>query len=546
MVWFLGWVAHALAHDQNPFLSKAILLPGGVNLAENTSMPLLGALFAPITLLFGPVVSANLLMVLAMPMSASAAFMVLRKWEVWRPAAALAGLIYGFSPYMVGESLGHLSLVFLPLPPLIALTVVSIAKKQGSPLWLGTRLGLLVTAQFLISPEVLATVAILGAFTLACAGFHRAPSYVDMARTMLVPAVITLAIAGSLLAYPVVLMVAGPEHFSGPPWPIANPYHNDLLSFLVPGPLQRVTFGLRHLGIRLLNGSNASESGGYVGIPLLLLAISLAFRSRQRRRMQNAALALGAAIVFSLGPHLVVDAHLTAVPLPDILLTHVPLLNSILPVRMSFEVDACLAAVIAFGLDDLRRAPGPTTVRSDTSQRTAGILSGILVIVLLVTQFPEWPYRSQPARLLPEVVRQVIPPDDPVAVTYPYPGPFNDEFMLWQAQGSFDFRLLGGYALRPDATAGVSDWPNLVYPPDLQQFLAGGTSPTIFGPRPPLNSHLVTATRQLLLEYDVQVVLVDRTAINSASVIELFTHAIGPPQRSTLNFAVWVNRQAAL
>ena len=100
--------------------------------------------------------SANLLMVLAMPMSASAAFMVLRKWEVWRPAAALAGLIYGFSPYMVGESLGHLSLVFLPLPPLIALTVVSIAKKQGSPLWLGTRLGLLVTAQFLISPEVLA------------------------------------------------------------------------------------------------------------------------------------------------------------------------------------------------------------------------------------------------------------------------------------------------------------------------------------------------------------------------------------------------------
>ena len=128
-VWFLGWEAHALVHGHNPLFSPAIFAPAGVNLLENTSAPFLGVILAPVTLLLGPVASANLLMVTAMPLSATAAFVVLRKWQVWRPAAALGGLMYGFSPYMVGQSLGHLTLVFVPLPPLIAFVRIHPATK---------------------------------------------------------------------------------------------------------------------------------------------------------------------------------------------------------------------------------------------------------------------------------------------------------------------------------------------------------------------------------------------------------------------------------
>ena len=175
---------------------------------QNTSVPLLGIVVTPITLVFGPVSSANFLMVLAMPVSATAAFVVLRKWGVWALAAALGGLMYGFSPYMVGQSLGHLSLVFLPLPPFIALVVVSILQRRGSPLRLGIALGILIAAQFLISPEVLATVAILVAVGVLCAAVRYRRHLRLTARYATVPICVAVGVAVVLLAYPIWMMVA--------------------------------------------------------------------------------------------------------------------------------------------------------------------------------------------------------------------------------------------------------------------------------------------------------------------------------------------------
>jgi peptidoglycan/LPS O-acetylase OafA/YrhL len=69
---------------------------------------------------------------------------------------------------MVGQSRDHIELIFVPLPPFIALTVVSILQRRGSPLRLGIQLGLLVTAQYLISPEI---TAIVGVLTVAAVVF---------------------------------------------------------------------------------------------------------------------------------------------------------------------------------------------------------------------------------------------------------------------------------------------------------------------------------------------------------------------------------------
>ena len=90
-VWFLDWVPHALAHGLNPFFSNAIYVPTGVNLAQNTESPLLGLITAPFAPVLSPVVRTNLLMVLSMPVSATAAFVVLRKWDVWGPRPLSGG-----------------------------------------------------------------------------------------------------------------------------------------------------------------------------------------------------------------------------------------------------------------------------------------------------------------------------------------------------------------------------------------------------------------------------------------------------------------------
>ena len=97
MAWYLAWTPHALVHGDNPFYTTALNHPDGVNLAQNTSAPLLGLVTAPLTLAVNPVASINLLLWLAFPLSAAAMYFVLRRGEVWPPAALLGGALYGFS-----------------------------------------------------------------------------------------------------------------------------------------------------------------------------------------------------------------------------------------------------------------------------------------------------------------------------------------------------------------------------------------------------------------------------------------------------------------
>lgn len=536
-VWCLAWLPHALAHGLNPFFSNAIFAPVGVNLAQNTSTPLLGLLTTPLAA-FDPIVRANVLMGLAMPLSATAAFAVLRKWQVWTPAAAIGGLMYGFSPYMVGHATAHVNLIFIPLPPLIALTVASIAQRRGSPRRLGIQLGLLVTAQFLISsPEVLTIVAICGVVAIVWVVLRNPQT----ARVLAQPLAIGAGMAGVLLAYPIWMMVAGPQHFTGEPWMTTNPFHNDLLSFVAPGPLQRVSLGMRGLGTRLASASQAAaptEVTGYIGIPILLLAGILAWRSRRSSRMQLAVVLLLSAGILSLGPHLEVNGHLTQVPLPFLAIDHLPLLGDILPGRFNFAVAAFLGTVIAFGLDDIHREH----VRS----RAVIIAAGALV-VMVVTQLPKWPpqgaYAPHPLPVLPANVR--LPEGDPVAITYPYATYLNPDPMLWQAEDGFKFRLLGGYAYHPTSTGAPTAVPTPMTPSGLQAFLASHEGAGGYSPPLSLGPKLVAITRTTLSRYDVRLVIVERLMPGSGPVMKLFTDALGPPGQSRGGFSIWTSYSRA-
>ena len=405
-MWFMSWVPHAIGSGLNPLFSNAIYVPTGVNLMDSTASPLLGVLTAPFALVSSPVMRANLLLVSALLISATAGFLVFRRWQVWSPAAALGGAIYGFSPYMVGPGLEYVSLAFLPLPPLIALTV-------------------------------------------AYVGIHDRSDAFERASMAARPVGIALVTAAVLLAYPLWMMLAGPQHFTGPAWGIANPYHNDILNLVVPGPLQRTSFGMHALGSRL-DSVIGPTAGGYVGIPLLTLAGIFAWRSRRILRMQLAAILMLCALVLSLSPYLAVNGRLTHFPLPFAVLDHVPLFDSILPFRISFAVDACLAAVIAFGLDDISGDPLPSRQDGIHRWRWFGELRframGVILILLVATWLPQWPLRPLATRAA------TLPPKIRAAISYPYATLYDMQPMAWQANDGFGFRLLGGYGFRPGRT----------------------------------------------------------------------------------------------
>jgi hypothetical protein len=543
-VWFLGWVPHAILHGYNPFFSNAIFVPTGVNLAQNTEGPFLGLLAAPITFLFGPLVSANLLMVVAMPVSATAAFGVLRSWRVVLPAAAFGGLLYGFSPYMIGQGVGHPVALFMPLPPLIAWTVVRIVQRESTPRRLGVQLGLLLVAQYLVSQEVFATVVIFVGIALGCVALRHPMEAREHLHSLVVPGGIALATSSVFLAYPVWMLLAGPQHATGTTLPAMDRagIHTDLFSLAVPGPLQRLALGTGGLGAHLIVGSNSTEAGGFVGLPLLLLAALLGWRSRRSPRMQLALVLAAIAVVLSFGPRLVVDGHRTALPLPFALLGHVPLLDNILAGRISYEVGAFLAAVVAFGLDD---ALGVVRHRHAHAKggKVAGhgpaVLTGFAAVLIVVSMLPVWPYARQTIRVLPDPVKAAVPAGDPVSITYPYDTVFLTEPMLWQADAGFSFRLLGGYALRRGPRGRGTTLPALMTPAGLQEFLAAQEGIPKYGPQVPVSPALVASTRAVFRNYDVRVVIVDDTVPGAVAVVRLMDKVVGPPRLTSGGFSLW-------
>lgn len=540
--WFFAWIPHSIGHGLNPFFSHSILAPDGVNLAQNTTAPFLGLLTAPLSLVLGPVARSNFMEIVAMPVSATAAFLVLRHWRIWWPAAAIAGLIYGFSPFAIGQGLGHVVFVFVPWPPIIMTFGARILLRIGSAMKNALWLGLLLAIQFLSEPEIFVILVLVSLGLLVCIVIVKRATVLSEAKAILPAGLLALGVMSALLAYPVWMELFGPQHYVGTAQPIINPYYNDLLSFIHPGPLQRISLGFRSLAVPL---SNASEAGSFIGWPLLAISAFFVWRSRTSRRMQAAtAFTLGAALL-SLGRDLAVDGHLTRIHLPFGVLVHLPLLGNILPSRFSLGMFLGLSAVVAFGMDDLRRNAAPLQTREKLEIRSLTV-AGVTLLALVISQFPQWPYPNQTARNLPEPIRAAIPRGNPTAITYPYASPNFPEPQLWQIQQNFSFTLVGGYAEHPDVHDRSIGVPNPMKPPGLDLFLEGQEGYNPYLPPVPLTQSLVNLTQRTLQLNDIRLIIVDRSAPRSGPVMALFTRALGPPEVSTGRFALWASDRGAL
>jgi len=161
-LWFLRWYPFAIAHGQSLFLSDYIGYPGGVNLMWNTSIPLLAVLLSPVTVLASPVIALNLLATLGPALSAWTAFLALRRYVRHWGAAVVGGAVFGFSPYVTSQSLGHPQLAFAPLVPLIFMTLDEILIRQRRrAIVVGVALGALGAAQLLVGEELLVILSLI-------------------------------------------------------------------------------------------------------------------------------------------------------------------------------------------------------------------------------------------------------------------------------------------------------------------------------------------------------------------------------------------------
>ena len=157
--WFLALSRSSIGHGPIPLGTTILNYPGGINLMDNVSMPLLGALAAPVTAWAGPVASYVLLLRVGFVASAMSGFAVLRRELNTAVGAAVGGAFYGFSPYMTHQAASHMFLIFVPLPPLILYVCFRrlgppAEKDRSRSMRTGILLGVLAAAQFFISSEL--------------------------------------------------------------------------------------------------------------------------------------------------------------------------------------------------------------------------------------------------------------------------------------------------------------------------------------------------------------------------------------------------------
>ena len=152
-IWYMAWPAYAMIHGQNPLYSTAIGYPNGVNLV----FAAYGIVMAPVTWLFGPVSAVNVILTASPVLSALAMFALVRRWVSWMPAAFLAGLFYGFSPFVVSNlGVAHVDFIMIAIPPLVVLCLDELLiRQQRRPAVVGIVMGLLLSAQFFVGVEIL-------------------------------------------------------------------------------------------------------------------------------------------------------------------------------------------------------------------------------------------------------------------------------------------------------------------------------------------------------------------------------------------------------
>ena len=331
----------------------------GIDLPSNTSILGIGIPLAPVTWLFGPVATMNVASTLGPALSAISMFWLVRRWVTWTPSAFVAGLVFGFSPFMLDlQAVGQLNLSTLFLLPLMVGCLDELLIRQRRPpLVVGSTLGLFLVAEFCISTEIFVVSCISACVGLVLlVGYAGVGHRAELARRFphaLRGLLVAAGLAVVLLAYPVWFALRGPAHLAGLVWPN-----------LRPGAGGISLSNIWHLGY--VSQSGTKVFAGYQG-PALPRTRVLGPRpgggaGRRRRDLEPRP----KAVVFC-GHDRVVDHTLTRRPdvldpveAPD----NLPVVDNVIPARVVGVTSLCTAVMLAVVVDNavqsgpVERRPG--------------------------------------------------------------------------------------------------------------------------------------------------------------------------------------------
>lgn len=544
-VWFLDVASRDLLAGRLPLFTHLVGGSAGVNLATNTTMPALAALGLPLFVTVGPVAETAMLFSLAYGANATSFYFATRRWIPTRTGRVLGALLYGFGPYAVGQGHRHLDLVWVPVVPVVLVLLDDLLVGDRRPAAaVGVLLGGALAVQYLISAEVvadMALMAVVGALVLSVGWFDQARRRWRRVAGGLTAATATfMLLVGSVLLF----QLRGPQHFVGPAQPVSflQGLHAGLLGLVASTRFQLI--GRLWPALRTPHAIEASVDLG----PLLAVLVVWAVVRRPDPVIRVAGVLAGAGFLLALGPELRVGGWRTGVPLPEALLAHLPLYDSVVPGRFSLYLFLFSALVVGrwVGCPPASRPEWRgswTRLGLFRHFAPAGVSEGgrlALAACGLALLLPAWPIATVEATVpagLSVAVGRLGP--DPLLLTYPFPTWPDAQAMLWQVALHDRFRLVGGYVWVPP-TSGSGPSVN----PDRSSFVAEAFLAAEAGGVPP-DAPPLPLIRAEFADWHVQGIVVDRAVVGwreAARLVEMGTGAAPERLRDVLLWPLFDRR----
>lgn len=435
--WAFEWFPYALLHGINPLYSHAMWTPTGINLAGANAGPFLGYLMAPVTWLWGTIVSYNVVNIAAPITGAWAAYWLCRYVTKAPWASILVGFGYGFSTYEVAELGGHLVLAVIFVPPLVALCVLRALDGVASRRATVIQLTVLLLIQLGTATEILFTMTVIGAILLAAGWvFGSSDGRAKIVRVVpwVVAAYVITLVLGSwyiheLLKAPAYAKDVG---FYG--------YPTDLLSFVTPNPPTWLG-GPNFVSVTGLYVGGAGETLSYIGAPMILLALRFIFTRWDRRATKVLTVTLLLMLLWILGRSLELAGRST-IWLPYSLIGRLPLFDEVMQGRVALELSLFCTVLLAMWL---ARPSGERVGRRMTVFRW---LCATLAVACVVPNFVThaafaW---TNPTFFQTNMYKQYLKKGEtimPIAW-----GGFS-ESPMWQAEDHMYWNMANGYFLYP-------------------------------------------------------------------------------------------------
>ena len=433
LMWNQAWWPHALLHGMNPFVTDALWAPDETILGGQAALsPLPGIAAAPITLLFGPVVSYNGWILASPVLTAFFAFLLCRYVSGSFAAGLFGGYVFGFSAYMLVQMRGHPELVFIfMIPAAVHLTLRLFDGRIGERRFI-VLMALALAGLGLTSTEPALTFVVLGCVALAAA-FVLVPEARGRMIAAAGPLLASAALAALLTSPAIYYALKG----NGNVPTVGNgDFAGDALGFLVPTSVVRLGRHYFAAVSATFTFGNIGEAGTYVGLPLALI---LAHYTMTRWRSAATRFLFGmlaVVVVLILGSHLHIAGYPT-IPLPWKVLG-VSLLGEALPVRLAVYMFLIVAIIAAMWL------ARPRTRREAAVKWAVAAVSIAFLLPNLSTDYWHASVANPPFFTTHEY-RSALRRGETVLVL-PF-GPYGSS-MLWQAETGMWFRMTEAWLSR--------------------------------------------------------------------------------------------------